>query len=337
MLFAAVNQINLGGAAAVTDAEEFFTFANHNLAAGKRAMEMAEFSSANSLFSHGIDFLRCIESHWQHHYQFSLELFELGAQTALATGNVLQVQNLTGEVLGRGRRLEDKLNVYSIIISSFFHASNVGEALQSGLAILAQLNEAVTSDLSQENLDQQTQQITDMLTRYVVDDIWQNRLSSDSNKLAVMQLLSQLQLIAFFAAPTLHPFLTIKMTTLTLESGVLASVPWYYVFFCKSKSLMYICRSFRTGSCASSPVAFAYLSSFLAKRSNFELSRKCSTLALSMVDRLSAPEEIVSQVLMVSAETQCFLQPLLSANELRVRGEAAAIKAGDIQFLCMNR
>ena len=93
----------------------------------------------------------------------------------------------------------------------------------------------------------------------------------------------------------------------------------------------------RAGLCESSPVAFAYLSSFLAKRGNFELSRKCSSLALSMVDKLSAPEEIASQVLLVCAEVQCFVQPLLSANELRVHGEAAAIKAGDSQFLCMNR
>jgi predicted ATPase len=38
MLFTAVNQINLAGRAAISDAHECYTMASYNLIAGKRAM-----------------------------------------------------------------------------------------------------------------------------------------------------------------------------------------------------------------------------------------------------------------------------------------------------------
>lgn len=49
MLFIAVNQCNLG-ASTISDGEECFTIANHNLKAGKKAMSMAEFTSAFGFF-----------------------------------------------------------------------------------------------------------------------------------------------------------------------------------------------------------------------------------------------------------------------------------------------
>jgi predicted ATPase len=83
MMFAAVNQLNMGGPSVVSDAAEFFMFANHNLVAGQLAMEMSEFSSAHTLFINGINFLRCSDNHWQNHYKFSLdEIFSLQQKLA---------------------------------------------------------------------------------------------------------------------------------------------------------------------------------------------------------------------------------------------------------------
>lgn len=46
MLFTAVDQINLAGPSAISDYEDYFNMASYNLAAGLRAMNMAEFGSA---------------------------------------------------------------------------------------------------------------------------------------------------------------------------------------------------------------------------------------------------------------------------------------------------
>jgi predicted ATPase len=51
-LFTAVNQIDLGGPMAIdaSDKEDYFTMAKHNVAAGKRAMAMSDFTSAFNFF-----------------------------------------------------------------------------------------------------------------------------------------------------------------------------------------------------------------------------------------------------------------------------------------------
>lgn len=51
-LFTAVNQIDLGGPMAIdaSDREDYFTMAKHNVAAGKRAMAMSDFTLAFNFF-----------------------------------------------------------------------------------------------------------------------------------------------------------------------------------------------------------------------------------------------------------------------------------------------
>ena len=56
LLFIAVHQINFGGPSAVTEHRDYFDMANHNLAAGKQAMSMAEFTSASSFLSMAFHF-----------------------------------------------------------------------------------------------------------------------------------------------------------------------------------------------------------------------------------------------------------------------------------------
>eukprot|EP00975_Prorocentrum_lima_P003108 684293-Prorocentrum_lima.AAC.1 len=54
ILFIAVNQLNLGGPAAVQDMSQTANVASLNLRAGKKAMEMSDFEAAYSYFDHGI-------------------------------------------------------------------------------------------------------------------------------------------------------------------------------------------------------------------------------------------------------------------------------------------
>jgi hypothetical protein len=97
VLFVAINQINSGSAAAITNSEEYFIMARHNMNAGKRAMALSNFHAAFTLFDHGLSFLR--KDHWKKHYAFSLELYELAARCALASGSLLQVPMLTDHIL----------------------------------------------------------------------------------------------------------------------------------------------------------------------------------------------------------------------------------------------
>jgi predicted ATPase len=141
MLFVGVNHINLAGRGAISDARDFAIMAQFNLTAGKRAVEMSDFSSASSFFSHGIQFLP--DSHWTQEYTLSLELFELASKTSLATGNYSNLQTYSGAVIQYGRTFEDKLKVYYIIMQSLTYASKIIEALDKGLEILSRLGEVI--------------------------------------------------------------------------------------------------------------------------------------------------------------------------------------------------
>lgn len=41
--------------------------------------------------------------------------------------------------------------------------------------------------------------------------------------------------------------------------------------------------------------------------------------------------------MLVVAEIRSYLEPLLSANELRVEAEKAALSVGDVSTLCLSR
>ncbi|KAL3805300.1 hypothetical protein HJC23_009007 [Cyclotella cryptica] len=306
MLFTAVNQVNLGGPSAVLVQEDFRIIAEYNLVAGKRAMEMSDYSSAYGFFNHGISFLP--KNHWADHYQLSLELFELASQSALAIGNSLSLGHLFGEVLKYGRCFEDKLNIYFIIVSSLAYMAKVSEAFEKGRKILSRLGEDIPGNPSREVLNHEIQQTQSIIRGISEDDILNYRLMTDKNKLAAMKFLSKMQHITVMVKPTVHPFVTLKMVRLTILHG-LSPV---------------------------SPIGFAFFGSLLAKLGNIQLGYKFVLMAQRLLHKLDA-KDFAGEVIGAGIEVQCFMEPLLAANERRTEGESAAMTAGDLQYACLNR
>jgi predicted ATPase len=137
----AVNQINLGGIPSALSDQEGFIFASLNLIAGKRAMAMSNYESAQTLFDHGISFLS--ENHWHRHYSTSLELFELAVQTSLSNGNLQAMRALSSEVFENARSLEDTLSTNYFVMTSLAYGTQIHQAIQSGLEILSRLGEGI--------------------------------------------------------------------------------------------------------------------------------------------------------------------------------------------------
>ncbi|KAL3798700.1 hypothetical protein HJC23_004451 [Cyclotella cryptica] len=249
MLFTAVNQVNLGGRSAVLDKEEFAVMANYNLVAGKRAMEMSDYTSAYGFLFNGISFLP--DNHWTDHYQLSLKLYELASQSALATGNSQALGVFSREVLKSGRCFEDKLDIYFIIISSLAYESKFSEAFEKGRDILLLLGEDISGDPSKEALNQHVQHTQSLLRGVSEDDILNYRLMSDNKKLEAMKFLAKMQTITVMVKPSLHPFLTLKMVQLTILHGLSPL----------------------------SPIGFAFFGSLLAKLGNIQLGYKFILMA----------------------------------------------------------
>ncbi|KAL7512036.1 hypothetical protein ACHAXN_008983 [Cyclotella atomus] len=219
MLFVAVNQINIAGPASISDADECYTMANHNLIAGKKAMAMSAFASAYSLLEHGICFLD-EENHWQNHYKFSLTLYELACQSALASANINGLNRLLEEAMQHVKCSEDKLNLQFIHLSSLAHSSNLTVALRTGLTVLSDLGEEIPINPSHELVTQIKIYTQSMLAGFLDHEILSNLpMMTNTRTIAAMKFLARLQTISFFENHKLHTIIILKMVQLSLREG----------------------------------------------------------------------------------------------------------------------
>lgn len=74
----------------------------------------------------------------------------------------------------------------------------------------------------------------------------------------------------------------------------------------------------------------------MAKQGNIRIGRKYALIAKSLLHSLEA-DEVEGECLCAISEVMCFVEPLLAANELRIQGEKASVRVGDVNFSCLNR
>lgn len=110
--------------------------------AGKKSMSMAQFDAALSFFTSGILFLR--DGHWQDHYEFSLEIYELACKSGIAAAKISDVSVLSSQILENAKSLEDTIEI-RVMNMSMLAYSNPVEALSQGLSIVSDLGEEIPS------------------------------------------------------------------------------------------------------------------------------------------------------------------------------------------------
>jgi predicted ATPase len=217
LLFAAVNQLNLAGPSDSSDPAENLATANHNMAAGKRAMSLSDFALAHSFFMHGISFLD--RDHWINQYRFSIDLYELAIRSASNAGKTQALNVLSDEVLQNARTFEDKLTTHYVIMSSLFRANKVSEAVEKGLAIVSQLGEGIPINPSNDLLRKRLQQTQLQMIGVSEEDFLNYSIMTDFKRMMAMKFLARLQIMTFLINPTLSTYIVMKMVDLTLSHG----------------------------------------------------------------------------------------------------------------------
>ena len=299
ILFLAVNQINLAGPSSVSGGDEYLAMAGYNLIVGKKSMEMSAFHAACSFFEHGIAFLSG-RHYWRDHYTLSLELFELASKSALAAGNTQSVQIHIDELIKNARCLDDTLNAHYIHLSYLSHSPGLIEAVEKGISIVLKLGEDIPSNPSNEVLNRHIRQTQSMIKGVSEDDLMNKPMMTDPKKLMAIKFLAEIQGIAFLVLPSVHKIVIMKMVQMTIAYGLSPAAPF----------------------------GIACFGSFLAKNGNLAAGHRFVLLAKSLLDKIDV-KELAGKVLCVVAETCCYMEPLLAANERRVEAEIAAISGGD--------
>eukprot|EP00804_Cyclotella_cryptica_P016338 CCRYP_009905-RA/>CCRYP_009905-RA protein AED:0.10 eAED:0.10 QI:612/0.62/0.44/1/1/1/9/202/1008 len=83
--------------------------------------------------------LSCFENHWRDHYDLSLELYELAAECALITGDMISLSVITDQVTKNARCFEDTLNISYTCMSTLGYASQISDSVEMGLEIMSKL------------------------------------------------------------------------------------------------------------------------------------------------------------------------------------------------------
>ena len=117
LFFAAVNQINQGGPTAVHEPSQKCVFAQLNLKAGRRSIELSDYNTAFMMFQHGISFLR--DDDWVLNYQLSLDLYDEFLKVALILNKLSEVTYYSNVVFSSAKSFDDKLHSERYLILVF--------------------------------------------------------------------------------------------------------------------------------------------------------------------------------------------------------------------------
>lgn len=286
-------------------ADKYYQIANYNLLAGKKAMEMSDFSSAFSFFDHGMTFLR--KQHWRDQYDLSLELFNLAAKCALAIEDHTSLTMICDEVSRNARNSTDTLSSSFTLMSALIH-SRILESVEFGFRELSQLGVEIPCSISREVTRTLIMETKSMLDGISDDTLLNYHLLSDYKKVMAIKFLAKLEGSVNQTNPSLQPFITMKIIQLTIENGM---------------SPM-------------SAIGFAYFGGMIAELCDIRSGYRYTKLAKALLDK-NVCNEIAGEVLFLSSELLSYIEPLPVTNEYRSQGESVAMAAGDIHWARMNK
>jgi predicted ATPase len=308
MLFTAVGQINLGGPAAINNAEQSVQMASLNLTAGTKAMEMSDFSSAYSFFDHGISFLK--KRHWQEHYDLSLQLFESASKCALVKGDVVSLALVSDQIIRFAKRFEDKLNTMFDKVTVLTYTSKLPEAVSVAISVLAQLGIELP-ETSESDLMTKLHETKILLQGFADQDLIEYKAMTDPSKIMAMKFLSRLAISLMLspqtARPVAVPIVTLKMIQISIDHGMSPV----------------------------SPIGFTYFGHHVATHGYIEEGRRYVNIAWTLLDRIGS-KEFAGEVIAIGSQLLHFVSPIQVTLEFHAQGYSVAMAAGDMHGAMIN-
>ena len=312
ILFIAVSQINRGGPEFVKDSDQAVLIADLNLKAGKKAMEMSDFSSAYSLFDNGISFLR--KRHWQEHYDLSYQLFESASDCALVIGDIQSLQLLSAQILKYAKSYEEKLPpLYNIVSALAYDTQLIPESINNCLSVLSELGQELPESMSESDIKSYVEQTKVLLQGYTDQDLIEYRRMEEQSKIMTMKFLARLELSFQMTKPASQPIVTMKMVQLSIACGMSPL----------------------------SPIGFTYFGQLLARLGNIQEGYRYVVVGRKMLERIRSMENSTEmsgegEVIAQGNQIRCFVDPVQTAVEFHLDGQTAAMASGDTHGALLN-
>ena len=108
LFFTSITQINHGGPDIVDDPHKKSMIAGLNLKAGRLSIALSDYTTAFTLFEHGISYLG--DDKWTSQYELSIDLFDSAAEAARVLNKRSVVNSRVEEVVAHAKCFDDSLN-----------------------------------------------------------------------------------------------------------------------------------------------------------------------------------------------------------------------------------
>ncbi|MFN6476881.1 AAA family ATPase [Nostoc sp. DedQUE07] len=224
-LFKLVNQLNLG-VELITQPEEREELAKLNLTASHKAKISTAYEAAVEYTNFGIKLLT--EDCWQHQYDLALKLYSTSAEVAHLNGDFEQMEKCIQVILQHGKTPIDRVKAYEVRILSQVAQNRMWEAIKTGLHVLKILGIELPEQPTPEDINRGLQETQLALDGKSIEGLLELKLMTEPDKLAAMNILTNIAAAAYLVIPELYPLILFKQVNLSLNYGNTANSLYGY-------------------------------------------------------------------------------------------------------------
>ena len=228
-LFKVVEHINIGRCL-IFDTDKQIQLVKLNLEAGTKSTNATAYAAAKEYLMVALEILK--QSHfqnkiWTEYYDLTFEVYEMLATVEYLNGNFLESEELIKQTLAHAKTALEKGELYNLLIVQNTLKAKYSKAIDIGKKALTLLGLEWPENI-QKAVDTEFSQAKENLGQQKIHSLVNNsEMTLPENKLA-MQLLSNIQPLAYIVNKDLFYLIVLKSVNLSLKHGHVAeSSPSY--------------------------------------------------------------------------------------------------------------
>jgi PAS domain S-box-containing protein len=228
LIFDIANQLN-AGVQQIHTAAQRINLAEVNMLAGRKAKAAAAYETALKYFKSGVESLEA--SHWQDHYDLSLNLYVEATETAYLCADYEKMARYSEEALGQSRSTLDRVRVLEVQINAAKARYRLQEAFTQALAVLDMLGVKLPAKPGKLRVALSYMRTKAALSGKPIESLGYQKAMITPYSLAVLSVLRSLGAAAYFAEPQLLPLIIFKAVRIMARHGNPPEATYWYAVY----------------------------------------------------------------------------------------------------------
>ncbi len=226
-IFLLVSQLN--SARPLLSAGECDELIRLNLAAGKKAKEMAAFAIAQEYFASSLELLD--RSAWKHNYELALVLHTEAAETAYMCAEFDAAEKLVQTVLKNALNDLDQVPAYNIHISCLLSQNKFPEIIETGSHLLGRLGYRLPINPGRLRLLWENFLLKWTLRKKTLKQLRELKYTQDTKILAQNRIIGSIISPAYRSRPIVFRFIVLNSLRRSLKRGCTPEIALYFSYY----------------------------------------------------------------------------------------------------------